>query len=871
MSPEESTMNDGIEKNDSEYKIILDALGDAIHVVDKNLEIIYQNPAFSEWLISLELEKCIVGKKLRDAFPFLSEETVDEYRHVFTTGEMHVIKETTNLNDAEITVEVRKVPIFEEEIVTKIITILRDITEQTEARKQLQKSEERYRRLYRDLSDALFQTDVNGRIVMAGEKAKVIFGYEKDELIGMPFTMLLAPEEIPRVFEAFKQKLITREENLEGLEADGIRKDGTRFRFHITNTILFEENRPIGYQSLVRDVTELKKAELEIAQKEERYRALFEQNNDAVFILDLDGNHIEMNQQAIEMVGYTREELVGQHIFNIIADEPSAGNDHPQNLLDVGEVPIQEINFRKRNDIGFPGEVRVSLIRDPTDCPLYYQLIVRDISERKRIESEIKEEHARAQMYLDIAGVMLVALNVDGDITLINQKGCEILGYTEDELINKNWFDTVLPDDAKESTRNVFRLLMLDEGEHVTHFDNTIITRSGDMRLISWQNEVLRGTDGMIIGTLSSGEDITERQRIMHALRTEKERYQILFETAPIAIAVTNDHGEFFAANWAFQELLGYSLDELMSMNALETYVNHLDRDRLTLTLEKEGKVRNFDAVLQKKDGERIDTLLNIDYVDYDNRIVRLTTVRDITELNQIRRELEEARARAEFFADLLAHDLNNVHQGILVGAELLLMDQELNETTRSHGTAIREQVARGIDLIDNVRKLSRMEAEMAPKLIEVDLHSILANALMLAQHAFPLKKSHFDIKFRPGQVIVLADEFLIDLFYNMIHNAMKYDTSDEIDIEIEIQKGIKAGFVSVAVMDNGPGIPPDRREDIFSRLEKGRTLGSGMGLTLVKHIAERYGGRTWVEDRVPGMHSKGSKFIVELPILRSP
>ncbi len=93
----------------------------------------------------------------------------------------------------------------------------------------------------------------------------------------------------------------------------------------------------------------------------------------------------------------------------------------------------------------------------------------------------------------------------------------------------------------------------------------------------------------------------------------------------------------------------------------------------------------------------------------------------------------------------------------------------------------------------------------------------------------------------------------------------IQFDMMDEGVIEIIVESGDSEGFVRVAITDRGAGIPDDRKEELFSRLENGRTLGSGMGLTLVKRIIERYEGRAWVEDRVPGTHAMGAKFVIEL------
>jgi two-component system, OmpR family, phosphate regulon sensor histidine kinase PhoR len=120
----------------------------------------------------------------------------------------------------------------------------------------------------------------------------------------------------------------------------------------------------------------------------------------------------------------------------------------------------------------------------------------------------------QAQLYLDIAGVIMMALNRMGEITLINKKGCEVLEYTEEELIGKNWFLTCLPNDIKNDVYEVFKRLISGEIEKAEFYENPVLTKSGKLKTIAWHNAYLLDNDGNIIATLSSGEDITERKRI---------------------------------------------------------------------------------------------------------------------------------------------------------------------------------------------------------------------------------------------------------------------------------------------------------------------------------------------------------------------
>jgi len=137
-----------------------------------------------------------------------------------------------------------------------------------------------------------------------------------------------------------------------------------------------------------------------------------------------------------------------------------------------------------------------------------------DITERKLAEEAIKIERDRAQQYLDIAGVILVAIAAEQTVTLINRKGCELLGCAEEEIIGKNWFDNFLPEQDRAPLKKLFASLISGNLEGRESAENCIITRSGKVHMILWHNSLLCDIDGNIVGTLSSGEDITERKRI---------------------------------------------------------------------------------------------------------------------------------------------------------------------------------------------------------------------------------------------------------------------------------------------------------------------------------------------------------------------
>jgi len=141
-----------------------------------------------------------------------------------------------------------------------------------------------------------------------------------------------------------------------------------------------------------------------------------------------------------------------------------------------------------------------------------YQATMRELAERKQAEEALRQERNKVQKYLDVAGVMLVALDANQKVTLINKKGCEILRRKEEEIIGKNWFETFLPERVRDKAVAVFDKLMAGKTESAKYFESPVLTRTGGETFIAWHNTVLTDETGDIVGVLGSGEDITQRR-----------------------------------------------------------------------------------------------------------------------------------------------------------------------------------------------------------------------------------------------------------------------------------------------------------------------------------------------------------------------
>ena len=180
-----------------------------------------------------------------------------------------------------------------------------------------------------------------------------------------------------------------------------------------------------------------------------------------------------------------------------------------------------------------------------------------------------------------MAGAILVVIDADRKISLINQKGCEVLGYKEEEIIGVDWFDRFLPEWSRDSVRTGFDMLMRGEIQPAEYFENPVVTKSGEERMIAWHNTVLRDEAGRVIGTLSSGQDITERkkteielwrhrerleelvqQRTLDLLHSE-EKYRTLVENVPLAVYRVKPDGQILFLNRFVKEVFGFSPAEI--------------------------------------------------------------------------------------------------------------------------------------------------------------------------------------------------------------------------------------------------------------------------------------------------------------------
>ena len=254
-------------------------------------------------------------------------------------------------------------------------------------------------------------------------------------------------------------------------------------------------------------------------------------------------------------------------------------------------------------------------------------------------------ESPTAQACLDLAGVVLVAIDREQRVTLINQKGCEVLGRPREEILGANWFDRFVPERLRKETRGVFRRLMDGSTEAAEYFENPVLTARGEERIIAWRNTVIRDARGRIVGTLSSGDDVTERRRSEATART-------VLEAAAEGIVMVGPDGHITMINAKLEEMFGYRREELLGQ-PLETLLPERLRDthaahRLGYFAQPRtrpmGKGLGLDLIGRRKDGTEFPIEVSLSYMEAAGSVVAMAFVTDITE-----RKRAELRLKTQF------------------------------------------------------------------------------------------------------------------------------------------------------------------------------------------------------------------------------
>lgn len=508
---------------------------------------------------------------------------------------------------------------------------------------------------------------------------------------------------------------------------------------------------------------------------------------------------------------------------------------------------------------------------DAIQIGLLMETVFRTV-ERKQTEKTLAQEKEKAQKYLEVAGVMFVVLNTKGEVTLINQKGCEILGYPQEEIIGKNWFDHFLPSKVGNQVKAVFQKIVSGEMETTEYYENPVLPRDRKERIVAWHNIPLKDQDGNIIGILSSGEDITERKRTEEELKEREAKLNLALEAARMGIwEQALDSNRFVFTEMTFK-LLG--IDPQKFKGTVEEFLSAVhpeDRERLRAFMANVAQLNQpFEQeyrVLWPDGSVRVIRTWGRVMRDQNGKPARIIGVLwDITEWREKEKEVE--RARADFLL-AVSHELKTPL--FLMEANLELLKFFPPEERLKHFFSLEETFLRNLlrlrylvdNLIDSQRTVT-MGTHL--RLKKTDLNSCIALALEELKVLEKKQDIQMRMDLKPLPEIDLDQEAMIRVLHNLLSNAIKFSPPGG---TVEVRTRREEDQVILEVEDHGPGIPKEEIPYLFQPFSRTKQAvhsvipGAGVGLYVSKILVEAHGGT--IELLSEG--GKGTTVIVRLPL----
>ncbi len=315
---------------------------------------------------------------------------------------------------------------------------------------------------------------------------------------------------------------------------------------------------------------------------EERYRDFTESASDWVWETGPDHCFTFASDRLFEIKNVTRQEVIGKTRWQI---SENASSENPSKLWEEHKIemekhlPIKDFRYKFKDRDGSIQQVSINgkPVFDENGEFLGYRGSGTDITEQFRYSVALDAEKQKAEKYLDVSEAMIVGLNRDGNVETINKKTADYMGYTEQEIVGKNWFSLAIEESDRDEVFNVFKSLMNEQIENFEYFENKIITKRGDSLYISWHNVLQTDQDGKITGTLSSGQNITVRKQLEEEIVQAQERAEIANRSKSEFLAnMSHELRTPLNAIIGFSEMLSIKTIEPLSGDKQEEYVNHI-------------------------------------------------------------------------------------------------------------------------------------------------------------------------------------------------------------------------------------------------------------------------------------------------------
>ncbi|OGN95223.1 MAG: hypothetical protein A2Y89_02425, partial [Chloroflexi bacterium RBG_13_51_18] len=547
-----------------------------------------------------------------------------------------------------------------------LISVCNDITQRKQAEKALHDSEEKFSKAFHASPEIIAITTIkDDKYLDINESYTYYTGYTREELLDRTVDST-----------SIWNKPGDRAEMLQILEEQGgIRNKEYEFRTksgEIRTRLFSAEPITIGGEKCLLsasiDITERKQMEEALKSSEEKYRELISTSLDGIISMDSKMKITIWNQGAETIFGYTEEEMLGQNIFKIVPEnvrESMLGKS--SNMAEADLSPSMNHAFesigQKKDGTIIP--IDLSLTSQKVDGKFVATAIMRDISERKRMEETLADEAIRRRILIEQSSDGIVIIDQNGKVYDVNRRFADMLGYTMEEALKLNiwdWDFQWTPEVLLEKIKNVN-----SDGDHFT----TLHKR---------KDGTVYDVDISTNGATFAGQklvfcvcrDISERTLIEKALRESEEKFSLAFNASPHMIIITDvTDGKYIEVNDAFVNCTGYTREEFIGHNVSEfdLWDKPEEMEKMTRLVQEHGRFRNEEYDFRTKSGEIRTWLCSADVVSIGGQMRMLAVAVDITERKNTQealRESEERFSRA-FNASPISLSISRLGDGIFL------------------------------------------------------------------------------------------------------------------------------------------------------------------------------------------------------------
>lgn len=674
-----------LRESEAKYRTIFENTGIAFAVIEEDTTISLMNTEAEE-IIGYSKEE-MEGKRSWTEFVAKKDdlEKMKEY-HILRRidpdaapkkYEFQAIDKSGNVKDVIITISM--IPGTKKSIASFL-----DNTDRKEVEKELKESEARYRTIFENTGIAFMLIEEDMTISLINERVEETFGYLKGEIEGKKkWTEFVATKDD---LERMKKYHRLRRENPEAApkeyEFHATRKDGNIRDVLVTVSMI--PGTKMSIASFL-DITDRKKVEKALEESREEFRTLVENSPLGITRFDKNLRHVFINRAGAEMTGLPPEDYIGKTHKEIGMPDELAFTVETllKRVFETGKPANFEFTmpgpeglkyYESQNIPEFDEQGNVKSIlavaanlteikraqeglreaRDNLEIKVNERTkelkntnraLKQEIEERKKAEKALYHEKVRLKTYLDIAGVVLVAINKDLTISLINKKGIEIVEYNEDEIIGKSFLEFI-PERFKAELTSIALRLISGDIERFEHYEGPILTKSGEERLISWHVALLRDDKGSFINALISGEDITERKKAEEKIRMLAN----IVESSDDAIISITLEEIITSWNRGAENVYGYSAEEMIGKHSRILFdpLQWEMVDKNVDKIKKGEKIVHYEAKRRRKDGDEIYVSVKLSPIKNSEGVLTGVSIisRDVTERKTAEKALKASERR---------------------------------------------------------------------------------------------------------------------------------------------------------------------------------------------------------------------------------